>query len=307
MDDRYEARELDLRDGERAVLLSLRAAEPTRTAVLHVHGYADYFFQHHLADHVVAGGRDFYALDLRRSGRSRRHGELPHYVEALEQHFEELDRAAEAIRADGHDALVVFAHSTGGLIVPLWLDALRGSHTTEIVRGVVLNSPWFDLDGSRSRRLAADAMCATVGRLRPHTVVSQSLGAYGRTIHLDHHGEWDFDLTRKPVEGFPVRAGWLRAVRRGQRRLQHGLDVGVPVLVLRSDRSLLKETGWSEALMEADAILDVEAMSRFAPGLGDRVEVAEIPGAMHDVFLSRPRIREHALAIVDGWLAGATL
>lgn len=307
MDDRYEIRELDLHDGERAILLALRAATPARAAVLHVHGYTDYFFQHHLADHVVAGGRDFYALDLRRCGRSFRHGELPHYVAELDEHFEELGRAVDAIRADGHDELVVLAHSTGGLIAPLWLDALRGSHTTAIVRALVLNSPWFDLDLPRPRRVLASAACATVGRVAPHTVFSTSPSVYGEGIHATRNGEWDFDLARKPLEGFPVRAGWLRAVRRGQRRLQRGLDVGVPVLVLRSDRSVLDAPAWSPELLTADAVLDVASMTRYAPKLGDRVQVTVIPDAMHDIFLSRPDVREHAMEVVDGWLAGATM
>ena len=39
-------------------------------AVLHVHGFADYFFQTVAADCWVERGYDFYALDLRKYGRS---------------------------------------------------------------------------------------------------------------------------------------------------------------------------------------------------------------------------------------------
>ena len=59
--------------------------------------------------------------------------------------------------------------------------------------------------------------------------------------------------------------------------------------------------------MQADAILDVAAMRRFAPRLGDRVEAVELPGAMHDVFLSRPAVRERAFAALDAFLDGATM
>ncbi len=50
----YEAVELPLgRDSEGevvATLVSRRRAEPTRRAVLYVHGFVAYFFQTHLAD-----------------------------------------------------------------------------------------------------------------------------------------------------------------------------------------------------------------------------------------------------------------
>jgi len=41
-------------------------AAPGGSAVLHVHGFNDYFFQTHLADAFAAAGHTFYALDLRR-------------------------------------------------------------------------------------------------------------------------------------------------------------------------------------------------------------------------------------------------
>ena len=43
---------------------------PTKKAVLYVHGFCDYFFQTEMAEHFNAQGFDFYALDLRKYGRS---------------------------------------------------------------------------------------------------------------------------------------------------------------------------------------------------------------------------------------------
>lgn len=66
----YEATTFDLPvDDEGEVVATLvrrRAGGPTGRAVLYVHGYVDYFFQTHLADHFAARGWDFYGLDLRK-------------------------------------------------------------------------------------------------------------------------------------------------------------------------------------------------------------------------------------------------
>ena len=61
-----------------AVATLVRHAGPASSrAVLYVHGWSDYFFQTHLAEAVESWGYDFYALDLRRYGRSLRDGSSP--------------------------------------------------------------------------------------------------------------------------------------------------------------------------------------------------------------------------------------
>ena len=45
-------------------------AIPSATAVIYLHGWSDYFFHHRLADYYASLGIAFYAIDLRRYGRS---------------------------------------------------------------------------------------------------------------------------------------------------------------------------------------------------------------------------------------------
>jgi alpha-beta hydrolase superfamily lysophospholipase len=299
----FRTRRLELAGGRRATLLDLAPSGPaTGTAILYVHGFSDYFFQEHVARHFAEAGHAFYAVDLRAYGRSLQDGELPAYVTDLAEHYEELDRAVETLLQDGCERVVLLAHSTGGLIVPLWLADRRGTPVAEAVRAVVLNSPWFDLAGSDRFRRKVDLAVATVGRARPTAVLNQGLGTYGDSVHLSRSGEWEFDLRLKPLKGFPVRAGWLRAVRRGHRRLQRGLDLRVPILVLRSARSTLTLREFGPDALTSDTVLDVEHMTRWAPSLGPDVTVEAIEGGMHDLLLSAAPVRERVLATIDGWL-----
>ena len=70
----YTCRTIPLRDDDEgavtATLVACRSDRPTNAAVLYVHGFVDYFFQTHLADFFLGAGLDFYALDLRKYGRS---------------------------------------------------------------------------------------------------------------------------------------------------------------------------------------------------------------------------------------------
>ncbi len=282
-----------------ATLVSRFAERPTGRAVLYVHGYNDYFFQTHQADFWIERGYDFYALDLRKYGRSLLPNQTPNYISKITDYFVELDAAAKIIRAErDHDHLVISAHSTGGLITSLWAHARRDDG---IVDGIFLNSPFFEFNLPKLTRTTAAPAISAIGRVRPLGKIVMSGGTYGRSLHVDHLGEWSFDVAWKPIEGFPARMGWIGAVRQAQARLQAGLAIPVPILVGASLRSY-KSSKWSEDARTADAVLDVEHIARYSSGLGTHVTIVRFDGGLHDLTLSAPPVREQVFAELDRWL-----
>ncbi|KAA1415825.1 alpha/beta hydrolase [Nocardioides humilatus] len=283
-----------------ATLVSRSAGGQTTRAVLHVHGFADYFFQASYGEWWLERGHDMYALDLRKYGRSIRPHQTATYVADLEEYFAELDLAWQRItERDGHTEVIISGHSTGGLVVALWADSRKPA---ELV-GMVLNSPWLDLQGpSWMRSPAANLALGQLGRRQPMRVLTREVsGVYAKSLHRDHAGEWEFDLTWKPVESFPVRFGWLRAIRAGHARVHQGLAIHCPVLVLSSDRSAFTTT-MDERAHSCDIVLDVRQIRRWAGSLGSHVTSVAVPGAMHDVVLSRPAARERAYEEIRLWL-----
>jgi alpha-beta hydrolase superfamily lysophospholipase len=282
-----------------ATLISRRAAEPTRRAVLYVHGYNDYFFQTHLADFWVERGYDFYALDLRKYGRSLGAHQTPNYIDRVSDYFQELDIAARIIRDDEeHDRLLICAHSTGGLITSLWAHERRDP---EIVQGLFLNSPFFEFNLPPLTRRTAGPTLSAIARLRPMAKIAMSGGTYGRSIHAEHEGEWTFDTAWKPILGFPARYGWVAAIRQAQARLQAGLAITVPILVGASLRSY-KRGRWSDEARSADAVLDVEHIARYSAVLGTHVTIVRFEGGLHDLTLSAPPVRKQVFDELDRWL-----
>ncbi len=295
----YISRTLLLQDEAVATMVHHPAPENTRGAVLYIHGFADYFFQTHMAEHLAARGFDFYALDLRRYGRSLRPGDIPSFTRDLTEYYEELDLAVEQIRRDGHGPLVVLAHSTGGLIASLWLHDRQPAH----IEALVLNSPWLDLQGTWFRRTIGTWLIRAVGRVRPYAEIPAGVEpAYGESLHVDYHGEWAFNTAWKPVRGSTVRIGWLRAIRRGHARLHKGLDLRMPVLVMHSDKSRLGLEEWSPEAMTADTVLDVGHISRWSTAIGWHVTTATIGDGMHDLFLSPEPVRNRVFTVMDEWL-----
>lgn len=304
--DAWVARTLPLKpddEGEVVATLVRRADGPTtRKAVLYVHGFVDYFFQTHMADAFAEHGYDFYALDLRKYGRSLRDYQTPNYVTRLSAYAEELDAATRIIRAEeGHDELVVVGHSTGGLITSLWADARTKPGMPSTIDALVLNSPWFDLNEPWFTRVIATPVIDLLAPLAPRVKVGSLAPHYGRALHASSGGEWDYDLRLKPHAGFPVRAGWFRAIRRGHAQIARGLAIRCPVLVLTSDASG-DAKNWHEAILTTDSVLNVAHIHERAPRLGDDVTVATVPGGAHDLALSPEPARSMFFAKVFAWL-----
>jgi alpha-beta hydrolase superfamily lysophospholipase len=299
-------------DGEGELVATLvRRGEPDPSAtraVLLVHGFTDYFFNTDLADHFAARGFSFYALDQHKCGRSWREGQTPHFTTDLARYDIELERALDLIAQASPTDVLICAHSTGGLIVALWLDRLRrrGEIARRRITGLVLNSPWLDLQGPAILRTAPTAAAIrAMSRINKKRVLRPPTeGGYGATLHKEYGGEFDFNLKWKPIGGFPVTFGWLHAVRRAQNKLHRGLDVGVPNLILRSNRSVREVTDPAKVdeIQRGDTVLDVKQIARWAGCIGNRSTIVPVVDAKHDVFLSVPESRQAAYRELDRWL-----
>ncbi len=280
-------------------------SEAGKPALLWVHGMSDYFFQTHVAEHFTAQGYPFYAIDLHKCGRAHREGQRWHHTNDMATYFGELTEATRLI-AEKHGGVIPLAHSTGGLIVPLWLDHLRRTDkdTHALVKGMILNSPWVDMQVPRWQVRVLRPVVKLGAKIAPDMKLPVSGEAtYGESIYKGLNGNWDFDTEKKRLGGHDKYVGWLAAVLDGQSTLHDAsTDAAVPTLTLCSTHSYLGKP-YSPAADTADTVLDVAQIQKWAPQLTTSAhETRPIPGALHDVFLSQPHARGLAFAAVDAWL-----
>lgn len=273
--------------------------------VLYVHGWSDYFFQKRLARFWSGRGARFFALDLRKYGRSLREGQTPGYITDLQTYDEDIGAALAVIAEDADAAsgprrLVLMGHSTGGLVLSLW-----ASRHPDAAAAVILNSPWLEFQLAPLRAALAP-MVELQARLRPLNVAPQiDLGFYARAQAevADADDPMETDPAWRPTPSMPVHAGWLHAILDGHRAVADGLTISVPVCVLLSARSALP-TRWSDELTSADTVLVVDDIARRSLKLGASVTIERVDGALHDVFLSRKPARDDAYARLDRWVTG---
>lgn len=110
--------------------------------VVIVHGYADHVGRYqHVARHLNGDGFSVFGFDLRGMGRS---GGAPGKIADYTTLVADLRRFVEEICADSDLPAILLGHSFGGS-----LAALTALHAPDLVSGIVLSSPAFQLVPNR--------------------------------------------------------------------------------------------------------------------------------------------------------------
>lgn len=311
--DRFEQLTLPLRpDAEGEVVATLvrpvsrfrlELVRPVAAGVdvLYVHGWSDYFFQTELAEYWQDAGARFHALDLRKYGRSLRPGQTPGYITDLNDYDEDIEAALSAIGHGRHHEpkrpLIMMGHSTGGLVFSLWVARNPGR-----VAALVLNSPWLEFQATGIGRAAIQPIVEIQAKVDPRAPLPQvDLGFYTRSVSATMDGAWDYNFDWRPPRGFTAHPGWLRAILAGHARVASGLSIDAPVCTMISARSMLIPK-WTPEMMRTDVVLRVDDIAVRSTRLGSLVTIARIEGALHDVFLSTPVVREEAYRQLTRWL-----
>lgn len=292
----YEARHVNLGeafDGPACCTIVRRKAPGhSGKAVLYVHGFNDYFFQSEMGERFNREGMNFYAVDLRRYGRSLMPWQYPFNVRKMDEYFADIDSALNQIRRDGNTDITLSGHSTGGLTVLLYA-AERGARCG--VQCVVTDSPFLEWNFNTFYRKVLIPAVTLWGAMSPNTKIDQGrCDAYAESLLRQYHGEWEYDTDWKMIYSPPVTAGWIRAISRAQSRLmRHAKNITVPVLVMHSSQGL-NSCCWEPEVMHADIVLNPRELQKRGLKMGRKPVVATIDSGIHDLILSEPKVRQAA-------------
>lgn len=282
----------------RCTVVRRRTSAKSGKAVLYVHGFSDYFLQKEMADEFVDHGYDFYAVDLRKYGRSLLPGQKMFQVRDMHEYFADINAAVDIIAADGDSEIILMGHSTGGLTTSLYMS----DSPSPLIKALVLNSPFLDWNLPPLLRNVAMPAVSFLGRFFPNAKVRQKPDSgYAETLAADLSGEWSYRKDWKPDILPDPDMGWVRAIHTAQKRLHRGGDIRVPVLLMHSGASV-KPGDSKEKYFRADAILDVDAISRYGRRLGGDVTEVTFDGGLHDLALSKRAIRTEMYRTVLSWL-----
>ncbi|WP_421775291.1 alpha/beta hydrolase [Gracilimonas sp.] len=282
-----------------ATLMESPKHDASRPSILYIHGLSDYFFQVHVAEAFHGQGFNFYGLDLRKHGRSLLPHQTPNYCRSVKEYFPEIDQALEFIHSKNHGDIILLGHSTGGLTGSLYLNKGKNRKLTD---KLILNSPFLQFNLLPWQRAILLPLARIVSKFMPYASLKKPFShLYGASISSKRHGEWDYNTDWKPLQGFPAYLKWASAMRKAQKIIHRNSDIEVPILILHSDKSS-RYRSWNENILKTDMVLNVEHIKTYGKKLGPHVTLAEIPEAMHDVFLSRTEVRKLAFQKMFSWL-----
>lgn len=280
-------------------LIKKESLKPTDKAILYVHGYNDYFFQKAMANRFIDSSYNFYAVDLRKYGRSYMKHQYPFQVYRISEYYADIDSAIANMQAEGMQEIILMAHSTGGLITSLYCNENK-SHLQ--VRGLILNSPFFDMNQSWFKENILIPLVSFWGIFFKNTRISESMStAYAESLLKNYHGEWEFDTNMKYIAPPPLTSGWMHAIHQAQRKLQKGLQIPCPILLMYSDKSVYGQE-WHPLYQAGDGVLDVKDIQKYGLKLGKNVTRKEIPNGLHDLVLSSKEARENVYSTMFTWL-----
>lgn len=301
----YEFEQLTLQmksDIEGEVVCTLvHALSPERYAktILYIHGFSDYFFQKELAQESLKHGYNFYALDLRKSGRSLREWQTRANLYDITDYFEDIDAAIAQIRSEVSGSLVINAHSTGGLAALMYLNE-RSANTCS---ALVLNSPFLGMNKGFITRNIGIPLVIGLSKWFPKMKINAKFSPrYGESISSRKYGEWDYNEDWKPIAVDSVEVSWLKAIYKAHKKIHQGLNVPCPILVMSSAESVYGRS-WSESFLKADAVLNVQHIHKYADKLGKNVVKTTFKGGLHDLILSSAPVRKEVYKAMFLWLS----
>lgn len=282
-----------------ATLVRKKAAQSTKKAVLYVHGFNDYFFQKEMAEQFNQHGYDFYALDLRKYGRSKLPHQTLYYVRDLREYDAEISKSLEIISQENHNQVLLAGHSTGGLITTLYA-AHYPDH--RLVKALWANSPFYDFFKSIIEKKVGIPLLSEFGKRFPNAKFPSGLNPwYVPSLHKKFHGEWEFNLEWKP-ESMPfVQLCFVHAIHEAQKEIHKGITLNIPTLIMHSHQSKYPKK-WGIDAQQSDVILDVKDMTNNAKKMKGDIQTLSVHNGLHDLVLSAPPVREKVYQDLFAWL-----
>lgn len=268
-----------------------------RKAVVWIHGFNDYYHHFHVGEFLLHEGYNVYTITLPRYPQDGVDRRYLFYIDDITKYFSYIDEYIEFINQRNIHHIVLYGHSTGGLVSTAYLH--EGKNRNKVSK-LILNAPFFDFYDSDLKEFMLESIISSIAKVVPRFVVRQGKNElYSPDYYKGILSRYFFEQNKKLTYPSHVFAGWVRAVSIYHKKIQKNqIKVKVPVLVLTSSTSMKGCSGEQNG----DCVLDVNETKKFAKNIGENVTIQEYSGAIHDVLLSKPDIVQLALSDIGEFL-----
>jgi len=199
-------------------------------------------------------------------------------------------------RRSGISRILMYGHGTGAVVAALFVSDHPG-----IIDSLLLTSPLHtipkEIPGfNRPLRPFTE----------PHDQTSPVCLAYHESLQKGPR-KWTWNEDLKPITGWALYVGWLTAFENAVGRLEFGLSIDCPTLILIANKHLCAFDVFTEELLKADVFLDPVRTTQITSNWGTQIQVHSISDAIHDILLSEQLVEDIAFDTIFhkfNWLLG---
>lgn len=280
----------------RSTIVRLKSKKPSRKGYLYIHGFNDYFFQAEMGQRFVDSGYHFYAVDLRRYGRSKEPWQYPYNIRDARKYYDDIDSAVVQMRRDGIEDITLGGHSTGGLIVTAY--GVDKSDAIPVDR-IVTDSPFYAWNFNATYRHFLIPTVRNLSVAIKNAKIPQGhCDGYAYSLLKEYDGEWTYNTDWKMIYSPPVTFSWVGQIQNTQNRVKkHGDKLRVPLLVMHSSRKV-DGCNYTPDFQYGDAVLNPEMIQDVGNKIKSKsprdVIVCTIDSGLHDLILSKRPHRDAA-------------
>lgn len=252
-----------------------------KKCIVWIPGRNDYFFHYHITNNL--SNYDIYAVMFRNNHNKR--NDVFHHIDEITEYFLEIDILYDFYNLNDYDEVILYGHSTGGLICILY----ENFNCKNKVSRMILNSPFLKF----TRHWYEDIFLNYFGwyffNYAPN--INISFDVFKPNYYTLKMGEdYYIDSKYKTLKNAPVISSWLINIMKHQNKIVNNrIKIGVPTLIFFCDRNsnFLSDYG--------DSILDMNENIKMIPYLFNNKNLLDlhiIKDSIHDIFCSKGEIND---------------
>lgn len=243
----------------------------TKKCIIWLPGRNDYFYHYHISNKL--NEYDIFALNYRNCHPLK--CDLSDYIDDIKKLFKEIDKLYDYFDINSYNEVILYGHSTGGLIVTLYQFETKNK-----INKIILNAPWFHYKFNNLDYYFFHYFYYFIIPYIPeYDLINRSFQDNKYMISLSE--KFKIDKLYKKNYITPVISTWFRNIIKYQNDIYNKkIWFKYPTLALISDH-----TAEHKGAKKGDEILDITEHVKQLEKLGNN-KLVLVKDATHDVLSS---------------------
>jgi len=236
-------------------------------------GRNDYFYHYHISQHF--DDYDIYSILYRNCHELKE--DVTDYIYDIKQSHNEIDMVYDYFNLNLYDEVILYGHSTGGLIAILYQDTTKNK-----INKMVLNAPWLHYKFNDYDHYIFNYLLYYIIPYMPEYDLTNNKSFRENKYVLMLSNKFNFDCIYKKKYNTPIISSWFRNIIKYHSDISNDkIKLKYETLILLSDH-----TSKYKGANTGDEVLDIDKHKEQILKLGHNIKLHLIKDASHDVFVS---------------------